>query len=78
MLGSLMTLAPGSLTSSPSSARSSGRFWLSDRWSGKLARMRPASEMSLVPTEIPAGRVNARMIGRNDALANSGASSTLV
>ena len=40
--------------------------------------MRPASEMSLVPMEIPAGLAKALMIGRKDALASSGASSTLV
>jgi hypothetical protein len=78
MLGSLTTLASGVFTSSPSKARSSGMRWSSDRRSGKAARMRPASEMSLVPTETPAAAAKRRMIGSREALASSGASSTLV
>ena len=45
---------------------------------GEAARMRPASEMSLVPTETPAARAKLWMIGRSEAEASSGASSTLV
>ncbi len=37
--------------------------------------MRPATEMSLVVTSIPAGAVNVRMIGRKELVARSGASS---
>jgi hypothetical protein len=48
------------------------------RVSGKAARMRPASEMSLVPTLIPAAAAKLWMIGRSEAEASSGASSTLV
>ena len=40
--------------------------------------IRPASEISLVPTEIPATPVKAWMMGKKEPLANSGASSTLV
>ncbi len=40
--------------------------------------MRPASEMSFMPTETPAAAAKRRMIGSSDALASSGASSTLV
>ena len=78
MFGSLMTLAAGFFTSSPSSARSSGWRCAAVSFSGKAAMMRPASEISLVPTEMPAGAVKARMIGSSDADAICGASSTLV
>ena len=78
MLGSLMTLASGCFTNWPSSARSSGWRCASVRFSGKAARMRPASEMSLVPTSIPAALAKVRMIGSSEALASSGASSTMV
>ena len=40
--------------------------------------MRPATEMSLVVTLIPAGAVNARMMGRKALVASSGASSVRV
>ena len=40
--------------------------------------MRPASEMSLVVTSMPAGAVKAWMMGKNDAVASSGASSVRV
>jgi hypothetical protein len=40
--------------------------------------IRPASEMSLVPTLTPAADAKERMMGSRDALANSGASSTIV
>ena len=40
--------------------------------------IRPAREMSLVPTVTPAAEANERMMGSSDALANSGASSTIV
>jgi hypothetical protein len=78
MFGSLMTLASGVFTSSPSSARSSGMRCASVRFSGKAAMMRPASEMSFVPTDTPAAAAKLWMIGRSEALASSGASSTLV
>ena len=42
------------------------------------AMILPASEISFVPTRIPTGLVKAWIIGRNDALASSGASSTFV
>ncbi len=65
MFGSLMTLASGFSTRWPSSARSSGTFWLSSRTSGKTARIRPAREMSRVSTGTPVAPAKARMIGRN-------------
>ena len=78
MFGSLMTFASGVFTSSPSSARSSLMRCSSVRKSGKVARMRPASEISLVPTLTPAALANRWMIGSSEAEASSGASSTLV
>ena len=78
ILGSLITLASGVLTSSPSSARSSGWRCASVSRSGKAAMIRPASEMSRVPTVTPAAEAKARMIGKSEAEAICGASSTLV
>ena len=54
MFGSLMMLASGVLASSPSSARASSIRWSSLEALGKLAMMRPASEMSRVSTLTPA------------------------
>ena len=51
MLGSLTMLASGVLARSPSSARSSVTRWSSGSRSAKLARIRPASEMSRVSTD---------------------------
>ncbi len=78
MLGSLITLASGVFTNLPSSARSSDCCCSALNASGNVAKMRPASEMSLVPTDTPAAEANFWMIGKKDADASSGASSTLV
>ncbi len=78
MLGSLMIVVSGSWVSRPSSARLSGTRCSSVRQSGKAARMRAASEMSLGWTSIPAGPVKACTIGRNEYVANKGASSVSV
>jgi len=43
-----------------------------------LAIMRPASEMSRVSTDIPAGAVKAFTIGRSECVASMGASSVIV
>jgi hypothetical protein len=40
--------------------------------------IRPASEISFVPTDTPAATAKRLMIGKKDALASSGASSTIV
>jgi hypothetical protein len=40
--------------------------------------IRPAKDMSFVPTVTSAAFAKDRMIGKSDALANSGASSTMV
>jgi len=40
--------------------------------------MRAATEMSLSATSMPAGAAKVRMMGRNDAVANKGASSVRV
>ena len=69
MFGSLMMLASGVLTSSPSSASASGRR--ARNW----ARIRAASEMSRSSTSTPAAPANASMIGRNECVASAGASS---
>ncbi len=63
MFGSLM-FAAGVWASLPSSARSSSMRCVSVSLSGKLAMIRPASEMSRVSTLMPVPAVNARMIGR--------------
>ena len=78
MFGSLMTLASGVVTSTPSSASASGTRCFSSRKSGNEARIRPASEMSRVSTVTPAAEANAWMIGRNDNVASAGASSVKV
>ena len=78
MLGSLMTLASGRVTSAPSSARSSGVRWSSVSDSGKAASTRPASEMSRVSTSMPATRVKVRTTGSSDRVARAGASSVSV
>lgn len=54
MFGSLMMFAPGVLASSPSSASASSMRWPCSRRSGKLAMIRPASEMSRLSTLTPA------------------------
>ena len=64
MFGSLMTLASGVWHSLPSSASASGWRCAGVRSSGNAAMMRPERLMSRVWTSMPAGFVNARMIGR--------------
>ncbi len=78
MFGSLMMFAAGVLASAPSSARSSACRWSSVNRSGNWAMIRPAREMSRVSTATPAWLVNAWMIGRNEYVARSGASSVRV
>src|SRR5262245_59804585 len=78
MFGSLMMLASGRLASSPSSVSQSGTRWAAVRPSGKLARMRPAREMSAVSMAIPVPPVNFRMIGSRECVASAGASSISV
>ena len=78
MLGSLMMLAAGVLANSPNSASASAIRCSSPRRSGKLDRIRPASEMSRVCTSTPAVAAYARTIGRKEYVASSGASSVRV
>ena len=66
MFGSLMRLASGVFASSPSSARSSFWRWSGGSRSGKLARMRPASEMSRVSTTMDAAWVKAWTMGSKE------------
>ena len=78
MLGSLMTLAAGVLQSSPSLLNSSSTRCVLSRLSGKLARTRPASEMSRSSHWTPADSVKARTIGSKEWVASMGASSVYV
>ena len=71
MLGSLMMVAAGDWVSSPRRARSSSAR-------EKAARMRPASEMSAVPTLTPARWAKPRTTGRKEWVASIGASSVQV
>ena len=66
MFGSLMMFASGVVASCPSSARSSLWRCPGVRLSGNDARMRPASEMSLVSTATPAACVNPCTIGSRE------------
>src|ERR1700733_2713640 len=78
MLGSLMMLASGLVASSPSSVSSSLIRCAEVSFSGKLARMRPASEMSFSFTATPAAPTKASTIGSREKVASAGASSTFV
>ena len=78
MLGSLMMLAAGSSVFLPSSVSVSGTRCSGVRYSGKLPRIRAATEISLLSTRTPAALVNVRMTGRKAQVANSGASSVSV
>ena len=78
MFGSLMMLASGRLASAPSSASASSIRCSSGSRSPNWAMTRPASEMSRVSTATPATPAYAWMIGRNEYVASSGASSVCV
>src|SRR5437868_4572803 len=78
MLGSLMMLASGRIASWPSSASSSLIFCAGVNLSGKLAMIRPVSEMSFSFIFTPAVPTKASTIGRRENVASAGASSTFV
>src|ERR1700681_3537272 len=78
MLGSLMMLASGLVASAPSSVSSSLIRCAGVSLSGKLARMRPASEMSFDFTDTPATPTKASTVGRREYVSGAGASSTFV
>ena len=78
MLGSFMMLASGLVASTPSSVSSSLIRCAGVSFSGKLAMMRPASEMSLSFTDTPAAPTKASTIGSREKVASAGASSTFV
>ena len=78
MFGSFMMLASGFVASSPSSVSSSPIRCAGVSFSGKLARMRPASEMSFSFTDTPAAPTKASTIGSREKVASAGASSTFV
>ena len=78
MLGSLMTLAPGVLTISPSSPSVSGTRCEGVSCSGNWARMRAATEMSIFSTSMPAERVKRLITGSSAYVASIGASSVCV
>ena len=66
MLGSFMMLASGFNVSSPSSVNSSLIRCAGGSWSGNVARMRPASEMSFNVTDTPAAPTKASTIGSRE------------
>src|SRR5262245_38602774 len=78
MFGSLTMFASGRFASSPSRVSQSGTRWASVRFSGKLARILPASEMSAVSMAMPVPPVNLRTIGSSEYVASAGASSISV
>ena len=78
MLGSLMMLASGDRVSLPSAARLSGARCSSLRYSGNWPRTRPATEMSLVCTSMPATLAKLLTMGSSEAVARRGASSVRV
>ena len=78
IFGSLITLAFGLRTISPSSMSPSSCFWSSFKFLTKVALILPAREISLLQTLIPANAAKDRTIGSKEALASSGASSTIV
>ena len=78
MLGSLMMFASGFSASWPSSASSSPIRCAGVSFSGKLAMMRPVSEMSFSFIVTPAVPTNASTIGSRENVASAGASSTFV
>jgi hypothetical protein len=73
-----MMLASGRIASLPSSASSSLIFCAGVSLSGKLAMMRPVSEMSFSVTFTPAAPTKAWTIGSREYVASPGASSTFV
>ena len=80
MLGSLMTLAPGVLTISPSSSSVflACLACAGVRRSGNWLRMRAATLMSIFSTTMPAGSVKRRIMGSSAYVASMGASSQCV
>ena len=70
--------ASGVLANCPNSERASPIFWSSFKNYGKLAKILPANEISLVSIAIFAGFVKAFTIGKNECVANIGASSVMV
>ena len=71
-------LASGFIASLPSSASSSLIFCSGFSFSGKLAMMRPVSEMSFSFIFTPAVATKASTIGSSENVASPGASSTFV
>ncbi len=66
MLGNLIMFASGVFAKAPSSANASDTLSSGFRRSGKVARMRPAREMSRVSTLTAAGAAKAWIIGKNE------------
>ena len=78
MLGNLIMLVSGSKVILPSSAKLFGTCCSGVRQSGNSAKIRAATEISLVTISTPAGAAKVRIIGRNARVAKSGASSVSV
>ena len=73
-----MIFASGVVANAPNSPKASPIFWSSFKNSGKLANILPAKEIFLVSIVILAGFVKAFTIGKNECVANIGASSVMV
>ena len=77
-LGNFMILASGVVANFPSSNKASPTFCSSFKQFGKLAKILPVSEISLVSISISEVDVNACTIGKKEQVANKGASSVSV
>src|SRR4029077_17612877 len=78
MFGSLTMLASGRFASSPSCVSQSVTRWAAVRFSGKLARILTAREMSASSMLIPLPPVYFLTIGSSEYVASAGASSISV
>jgi len=78
MFGSLTIFASGLVTNFPSSANASSTCCASDKNSGKVERIRAAKEMSFVSISMPELYTKDLTIGKNERVANAGASSVMV
>ena len=70
--------ASGWVANSPNWAKASTIFWSSFKNSGKFAKILPAKEISGTTISMFADFVNAFTIGKNECVANIGASSVRV
>ena len=78
MLGNLIMFVSGNKVILPSAPKLSGTCCSGVKQSLNSAKIRAATEISLVTISTPAGAVKVRIIGRNAQVAKSGASSVSV